>query len=135
MNKRFKTMRAVVSAALILSASVIITSSILPGVMVKRLYESAADDLDAAMELALAGENPLAYERIESLCEKLDKKKHILMAFYDHNGVIELTGSAEAARELAKTKDTAQLVVELYDIRKAFDYLIHSNDARFYNVF
>lgn len=128
-------MKVLVSAAMALAAAAIAFACIFPGALINRLYNSVGSDLNDALELALDENNPLAYERVFNVNRKLESRKNLLMIFYDHSDVIELTGSAEAALELAKTKDTAQLIVELRDIEKAFEVLIHTNDASIYNVF
>ncbi len=134
-NGSFKTIKAIIAAALLISAAAIALTCFLPGILINRLYGECVDDLDKAVAAALEERNDIAYLHIQTVCGRLEKSKKLLMVFYDHNKVIELTGSAGTALELAKTKDTAQLITELCGIEKAFDYLIHTNDAGLYNVF
>lgn len=134
-NGSFKTIKIATITALIASAAAILLVCFVPRILISKLYDNCRADLENAVTATLAENNAEAYVSIERICERLEDSSELLMIFYDHNKVIELTGSAEAALELAKTKDTAQLLVELHDIEKAFECLIHLNDAGLYNVF
>lgn len=131
----FKTLNYVVSAAILISLITVTAMCVIPRAILISLYEETEPYLDLAIRYTLEGNNPLAHEKIETAVENMEKSRKTLMLFYDHTGILELTGSIETALLLSETDDAAQLIEELKDAKKTFEFLIHADDISIYNIF
>lgn len=133
-NPSFKGMSAAVFTGLILSAAVIIAMCVIPKRLICSLYDENKDSVRMAIELAEAEQNEKALPIIKEVMDNIEAKKKSLMFFFDHNDVVALSGAAGTAYELAQTDDPAQLIAELRDIEKSFEFLIHTNGFSIYNI-
>lgn len=134
-NNSFKRIKAAVSIGMMLSFAVIVFACIAPGIIIGKLYSENKSALNSAIDLAVKGENVLAYERIRPIAKSIADKKELLMIFFDHHDILQLVGAAETALRLSETDDKAQLVAELRDIERSFEYLMSINYACISNVF
>ena len=133
-NPSFNGMSAAVISGLILSAALIITMCVVPKRLICSLYSENKESVRTAIELAESGENEIALQLIKKVMDNIENRKNTLLLFFDHNDVVALSGAAGTAYELAQTDDPAQLIAELREIEKSFEYLIHTNDFSIYNI-
>ena len=134
-KQSFKGMSAAVLIGLALSVILIACSCAIPRAIIGSLYEDCSGKIASALNHVKEGNNTEAYSIIKDIDEMIEGSRNALLLFYDHKDILELSGSARTALMLAETEDTAQLIVELRDIERAFYSLIHMNDMSIYNIF
>lgn len=127
-------MKTAVAAGLALAAVFVLLACLLPWLAVDSLYRETSGLIEGAKLDALSGDFGSAYEKSALVLEKVKRREHRLMLFYDHGDIAELTGGIDTALDLAKEGDAGLLLAALGDAENMFEYLIGINEISIFNL-
>lgn len=133
-NRSFKAMYAAVALSVLLSVILLVFSCGFPRRLVGSMYEHDRPFIESAKKAAADGDFETVLSDMTEIVSSLENKKHLLMLFYDHNGVSDLTGEAKTALQIAQTGEASQFLETIGEMETVYEYLLHINDVSFSNI-
>ncbi len=130
----FRRIRAVKTAALLISLLMLLFICAAPQLIIRRASEEISPLLSSAQGFVLADMTEKALPQIERIDEIFKERRGVLMLFFDHSLLWGLEESIRTSRLLAQVGDVEQLLSELAGIETELEYLLRLNEARMRNL-
>lgn len=134
-NGSFRMIRTVGAAALVLALLLSAAICAIPTVTVGRLCSACYPIIIRAREQVINSEFGDAYAGLIEVSGALEKQKHLLMVFYDHDDVIKLVCTSKTAADLALVQDQPQSIEEINDLIWSLKLLEEMNRAGAWDIF
>ena len=131
----FKPLRIVTTSAMLLSALILTFVCVSPNIVMAELKNSMAPALSSAIEKAHSDDVESALDEILEMKCLVEERRKLLLTFFPHGPMQELTEAIRAAEEIAATGEASQLLAELAAIESELIYMERNNKLITENLF